>query len=111
MHDLLIHGGPVIDGSGAPGVRADVAIRDGRIVALGDLSGETAAKRLDAEGRVVAPGFIDMRESDRENAETRHRRQADQPDHLRMPAGGSTITPCTELETSVNARMKASETP
>jgi N-acyl-D-amino-acid deacylase len=64
MYDLLIHGGRVIDGSGAPGVRADVAVRAGRIAAIGALSGETAARRLDAEGRVVAPGFIDMHAHD-----------------------------------------------
>ena len=64
MYDLLIRGGRVIDGSGAPAVRADVAIRAGRIAAVGDLSDETAAQRLDAEGRVVAPGFIDMHAHD-----------------------------------------------
>src|ERR1700683_3614587 len=56
--DLVIRGGTLIDGSGAPGRLADVAVRDGRIVAIDDaLSGTT---ELDASGQVVAPGFIDI---------------------------------------------------
>jgi N-acyl-D-amino-acid deacylase len=57
--DLILEGGTVVDGSGAPRVRADVGIREGRIVTVGDLSGAGAARRLDATGLVVAPGFID----------------------------------------------------
>jgi N-acyl-D-amino-acid deacylase len=56
--DLVIRGGTLIDGSGAPGRLADVAVRGGRIVAIDDaLSGTT---ELDASGQVVAPGFIDI---------------------------------------------------
>lgn len=57
--DLVLEGGTVVDGSGAPGVRADVGVRNGLVAALGDLSGASAARRLDATGLVVAPGFID----------------------------------------------------
>ncbi|OZI50266.1 N-acyl-D-amino-acid deacylase family protein [Bordetella genomosp. 5] len=57
--DLKIEGGWVIDGSGAPRVRADVGIVADRIVAVGDLSQRAARRTLDAAGRVVAPGFID----------------------------------------------------
>jgi dihydroorotase/N-acyl-D-amino-acid deacylase len=59
-HDVIIHGGRLVDGTGAPWVRADVAIDDGRIAAIGDLSSRTARTRIDAAGLVVAPGFIDM---------------------------------------------------
>jgi len=57
-YDLVIRGGVVIDGSGMPGRRADVATLDGRIVAVGRVSGR-GARELDAEGHVVTPGFID----------------------------------------------------
>src|SRR5437667_5818144 len=57
--DLLIRGGTLVDGTGAPARPGDVAIRDGRIAALGAVPG--AARRvLDAEGAVVAPGFVDI---------------------------------------------------
>jgi len=59
MFDLIIEGGKVIDGTGAPGVRADVAVLGTRIAEIGDLSAESASTRIDAFGRVVAPGFID----------------------------------------------------
>ena len=58
--DLLIRGGSVIDGTGNPWFYADVGIRDGKIVAVGSLEGSTADRTLDATGRVVSPGFIDL---------------------------------------------------
>lgn len=60
MTDLLIRGGLVVDGTGAPGVRADVAITDGRITDVGDVAGRRAPRMIDARDRVVAPGFIDI---------------------------------------------------
>jgi N-acyl-D-aspartate/D-glutamate deacylase len=59
MLDLLVKGGMVIDGTGAPRREADVGVRDGRIVAIGDVS-EAAEQTIDAGGRVVAPGFVDV---------------------------------------------------
>lgn len=58
--DLLISGGLVVDGTGAPGRVADVGIREGRIVAVGKLSSHASRRTIDARGLVVAPGFIDM---------------------------------------------------
>ena len=58
--DLLVKGGQVIDGRGTPRTRADIGVNGDRIVALGDLSAATATTVIDATGRVVSPGFIDV---------------------------------------------------
>ena len=59
MLDMIIRGGSVVDGSGAPARRADVGIRDGRIVAIGTV-GEAAREEIDATGLTVTPGFVDV---------------------------------------------------
>jgi len=59
-YDLVIVNGHVIDGTGSPWYAADVAIRDGRIAAIGRLAGAAAKQTIDAQGKIVAPGFIDM---------------------------------------------------
>jgi N-acyl-D-amino-acid deacylase len=58
--DLLVRNGMVLDGTGVAERRLDVGIRDGMIVALGDLSSATAGRTIDAKGLKVVPGFIDI---------------------------------------------------
>jgi len=61
MLDLLITGGLVLDGAGNPGQYLSVGVRDGQIEVLrGDVSGVAAIRRIDATGKVVCPGFIDV---------------------------------------------------
>ncbi len=62
-YDLVIRGGTVFDGSGAPGIAADVAVRGDRIVAVG-VAPERGASELDARGLAVCPGFIDAHAHD-----------------------------------------------
>ena len=59
-HDLVIRGGTVVDGTGAPSVRADVAIDGDRIVSVGDVDASGAAEVIEADGRLVTPGFVDL---------------------------------------------------
>jgi dihydroorotase/N-acyl-D-amino-acid deacylase len=59
-YDLIIEHGRIVDGTGAPWFAADVGIRAGRVAAIGRLDMATAKQRINAAGRVVAPGFIDM---------------------------------------------------
>src|SRR5215470_10645831 len=59
MHDLMIRGATVVDGLGHDPVRADVAVRDGRIAAIGEL-GKDASNIVDAGGLTLMPGIIDL---------------------------------------------------
>src|SRR5688500_14685452 len=60
--DLAVTGGLVVDGTGTPGRHADVGVRDGRIVSIAapGALGEAARETVDANGLVVAPGFVDI---------------------------------------------------
>jgi len=58
--DLVITNGHIVDGTGSPWYSGDIGIRDGRIAAIGNLSGGARKRTVDAKGRVVAPGFVDM---------------------------------------------------
>jgi len=58
--DVVILHGHIIDGTGSPWYSGDVGIRDGHIAAIGDLGAAPAKQKIDAQGKVVAPGFIDM---------------------------------------------------
>lgn len=60
QYDLVIEKGWVLDGTGKPSIQADIGVREGRIVAIGDLSGVDATRRIDATGLTIAPGFIDL---------------------------------------------------
>lgn len=59
-YDILIRNARVVDGSGNPWFRAGIAVKDGRIAAVGRLAGASAARTIDAGERIVAPGFIDV---------------------------------------------------
>ena len=59
MVDLAIRGGTVVDGSGAPAMVADMGVADGRVAEIGDRV--TAPEEIDATGRLVVPGFLDIR--------------------------------------------------
>lgn len=58
--DLIITGGRIVDGAGNPWFAADLAVKDGRIAGLGQFTADRAARRIDASGLIVAPGFIDV---------------------------------------------------
>jgi dihydroorotase/N-acyl-D-amino-acid deacylase len=60
QYDVLILNGHVVDGTGSPWYAADIGIRGGRIAAIGRLGGASANMTIDARGKIVAPGFIDM---------------------------------------------------
>lgn len=59
-HDVIISGGSVIDGTGAEARQADIAIDGDRITRIGNLSGVDAARTIDASGKIVTPGFVDL---------------------------------------------------
>src|SRR6202043_1608838 len=58
--DLVITNGHIIDGTGSPWYSGDVGIREGKVAAIGNLSAAPRKRTIDAGGKVVAPGFIDM---------------------------------------------------
>jgi N-acyl-D-amino-acid deacylase len=64
VYDKILRGGSVVDGSAAPRRAADVAISDGKIAAIGDLSAAAAMQVFDVSGKIVAPGFIDVHTHD-----------------------------------------------
>ena len=59
-YDLIIRGGTVIDGSGSEPIKADIAVDAGRIALIGNLGDASASKTLDATGKMVTPGFVDL---------------------------------------------------
>ena len=79
MFDYLIHNARILDGSGAPARQGDVALSGGQIAAVGHLTDAAAVQILDARGRYLTPGFLDIH------------RHAD--DALSAPAGGKRSWP------------------
>ena len=59
-YDVLITGGQLLDGAGNPAMYADVGIRAGKIAAIGTLRGSPATRTINAKGKIISPGFIDM---------------------------------------------------
>ena len=60
MHDLVIRGGKVVDGTGAPARTVDVSVDEGRISGVGSFAGASAARTVDADGLLVTPGWVDI---------------------------------------------------
>ena len=60
QYDLTIRNGRILDGTGNPWLLADVGVRNGRIVKIGDLAAAKAAKTIDAKNMIISPGFIDI---------------------------------------------------
>ncbi len=58
-YDLVIRGGTIVDGTGKPGFRGDLAVKDGKVAAVGKIEG-AGKEEIDATGRIVAPGFVDV---------------------------------------------------
>ncbi len=59
-HDMIIRGGTIVDGTGADPIQADIAVDDGQIARIGDLTESSAAEEIDASGKLVTPGFVDL---------------------------------------------------
>src|SRR5687768_5348300 len=58
--DIVLSGGTIVDGTGAAAVTGDVALRDGRIVAVGSFKRGTVGQVIDCRGMIICPGFIDL---------------------------------------------------
>src|SRR5262245_13210859 len=58
--DILIRNGLIVDGTGSPGFHGDLALKGGKVAAMGKLGNKTAGRTIDAKGLVVSPGFVDM---------------------------------------------------
>ena len=69
MHDLVIKGGTIVDGTGSEPFEGDVAIDDGRISAVGGSVTQRGREEIDAKGKLVTPGFVDTADSGHQRAE------------------------------------------
>ena len=82
MHDLVIRNGKIVDGTGNESFGGDVAVSDGKITAVGKVEG-SARREIDADGRLVTPGFVDIH--------THYDAQATWDPHL-LPSGWHGVT-------------------
>ena len=60
MHDLVVRGGTIVDGTGAPARTADVTVDRGQITGVGSFADESATRTVDADGLLVTPGWVDI---------------------------------------------------
>src|ERR1051325_2421334 len=100
-YDEILRGGWIIDGSGNPRYRGDVALRGDRIAAVGFLDGATARDTVDVSGLVVAPGFIDMMGQSETNVLIDNRVLSKITQGITTEVtgeGGSVVMPCVILE-------------
>ncbi len=106
--DVVLRGGTMYDGTGAPGRRADVGIRGDRIAAVGDLARASATTVLDARGLVVAPGFVNMLSWSTESllADGRSQGEIRQGVTLEVMGEGDSMGPLTD---AMKARMRDEE--
>ena len=107
--DVLITGGWIVDGSGNPRYRGDVAIRGDRIVAVGRLDGLAAKDTVHADGQIVAPGFIDMLGQSEENAliDNRVLSKVTQGVTTEVTGEGGSIAPLTDALVAQDSDMMA----
>jgi len=84
-YDLLIRNGRVLDGTGNPWFPADIAVRDGHIVAVGPLPNAQAARVIDATGLYVSPGFIDIHSHADDGASARGGFRDENPERRAAP--------------------------
>lgn len=107
--DVLITGGWIVDGSGNPRYRGDVAIRGDRIVAVGRLNGLGAKDTVHADGLIVAPGFIDMLGQSEENAliDNRVLSKVTQGVTTEVTGEGGSIAPLTDALVAQDSDMMA----
>jgi dihydroorotase/N-acyl-D-amino-acid deacylase len=107
--DVLITGGWIVDGSGNPRYRGDLAIRGDRIVAVGRFAGVTAKDTVRADGLIVAPGFIDMLGQSEENAliDNRVLSKVTQGVTTEVTGEGGSIAPLTDALVAQDSDMMA----
>jgi N-acyl-D-amino-acid deacylase len=99
MHDIVIRGGKIVDGTGAPAFSGDVALSGDRIVQVGGKAGP-GKREVNADGRLVTPGWVDVH--------THYDGQATWDPVLRRPPGTAPPPSCSAIAASASRRYAAS---